>query len=102
MKKEYEGRLYVVGTNPELLEFLAPGVNKAVGAQVLASKLGVEPGQAMAFGDGENDIELLRWAGLSVAMNHGRESARGAARFVSAPGPRESAFARAVDFALGA
>lgn len=102
LKKEFAGRLNVLGTNPELLEFFAPHANKAAGAQVLTAKLGIAPEQTLAFGDGNNDVELLQWAGLSVAMSHGRESALKAARFVSPPGPPESAFARAVDLALGA
>ena len=37
----------------------------------------------VAFGDGNNDVELLAWAGLSVAMSHGRENARKAAKLIS-------------------
>ena len=102
MKEELSDQLYVVETNPELLEFLAYSSNKSVGAKVLAEKLGVPAEQTLAFGDGNNDVELLSWAGLSVAMSHGRESARQAAKFVSPDGPPESAFARAVDLALSA
>ncbi len=102
MMKELSDRLYVVETNPELLEFLAHSSNKSVGAQALTHKLGVSVEHTLAFGDGNNDVELLRWAGLSVAMSHGRESARQAARFISPDGPPESAFARAVDLALSA
>jgi hydroxymethylpyrimidine pyrophosphatase-like HAD family hydrolase len=87
-------------TNPELLEFFSPAANKAIGAQTLVRKLGISTEETLAFGDGNNDVELLRWAGLSVAMNHGRQSAREAARLISPPGPPESAFARAVDLAF--
>ncbi len=100
MKAEFAGRLNILVTNPELLEFFCPDANKAIGAQTLVRKLGIAPEETLAFGDGNNDVELLRWAGLSVAMSHGRETARQAARFVSPPGPPESAFARAVDLAL--
>ena len=57
--------------------------------------------RTLAFGDGNNDVELLRWAGCSFAMHHGRTSAREAARHVSPAGPPETAFARAVDRAFG-
>ncbi len=102
IQREFRERAHVVVTDPELLEFLSPGANKAAGAQALTNRLGIAAGQTLAFGDGNNDVELLRWAGLSVAMNHGRASARRAAGFVSPPGPEESAFARAVDLALSA
>lgn len=100
LKKELTDQLYVVETNPELLEFFAPAANKAVGAKTLSEKLGISAAQTLAFGDGNNDIELLEWAGRSVAMRHGRESAHRAAKFISPDGPPESAFARAVDLAL--
>ena len=102
IRQEFLGRAHVVVTNPELLEFIAPSANKAAGAQVLAGKLGIPAARALAFGDGNNDVELLRWAGFSVAMHHGRESARLAARCVSPAGPPGTAFARAVDLALSA
>ena len=100
IQAEYSGRLNVMETNPELIEFLAPLANKAVGAQALTAMLGISPEETLAFGDGNNDVELLRWAGVSVAMNHGRASARLAARFVSPPGSPDDAFARAVEIAL--
>ena len=100
LKAEFANRANVLVTNPELLEFFSVTANKAVGAQTLARKLSIRSEETLAFGDGNNDVELLRWAGVSVAMNHGRETARQAARFVSPPGPPESAFARAVELTL--
>ena len=46
-------------------------------------------------------VELLAWAGDSYAMAHGRDAAKRAAKHVSPAGPPETAFARAVDDALG-
>jgi Cof subfamily protein (haloacid dehalogenase superfamily) len=100
IERDLLGRYQMVLNDPELLEFLAPGANKAAGAMALASRLEIDPAQTFAFGDGTNDVELLSWAGVSVAMAHGRESARLAARFISPPGPPESALARAVELAL--
>lgn len=97
---EMSQRFQVVITEPELLEFFALGASKATGAAALAERLGVDRLHTFAFGDGNNDVEILQWAGTSVAMAHGRESARHAARHVSPPGPRETAFARAVELAL--
>ncbi len=100
MQEEYSAHASVLVTNPELLEFFPRCVNKAVGAQALADRLAIPAGETLAFGDGSNDVELLRWAGLSVAMDHGRAMARHAARLVTPPGPPENAFARAVEQAL--
>lgn len=98
---EFADRLYVVVTEPELVEFLNPGINKATGAEILAAHLGIAREETLAFGDGNNDVELLHWAGLSVAMRHGRDSARQAATFISpADATPANAFARSVDLAL--
>jgi Cof subfamily protein (haloacid dehalogenase superfamily) len=95
-EQKFGSEMYVVRTADEILELAAPETNKALGAQAVARMLGIASQNVVAFGDGNNDVELLSWAGLSVAMDHGRESARQAAKFVSPPGAPETAFARAV------
>jgi Cof subfamily protein (haloacid dehalogenase superfamily) len=100
MQDEYQNRLYVVNTEHEMLEFLSPDANKALATQALAKKLGIDRAQVMAFGDGNNDVPLLEWAGMSVAMAHGRESAKRAAKTVSPPGPPETAVARSIELIL--
>jgi Cof subfamily protein (haloacid dehalogenase superfamily) len=99
-EQRFGSEMYVVRTADEILEIAAPDTNKLLGAQTVATTLGVESGNVVAFGDGNNDVELLSWAGLSVAMHHGRESARQAAKMISPPGPPGSAFARAVQAVL--
>jgi len=96
MTGRYLGRSDVVITNPEYMEFVPHGVNKAVGVAVVASHYGIQPSHVMAFGDGNNDVALLEWAGLSVAMSHGRESAKAAADLISPDGDPATSFARAV------
>jgi Cof subfamily protein (haloacid dehalogenase superfamily) len=95
-EQKFGSEMYVVRTDDEILELAAPETNKAFGAQAVARMLGIDSQNVVAFGDGNNDVELLSWAGLSVAMDHGRESARQAAKFVSPPGSPGTAFARAV------
>lgn len=48
---------------------LAPtGVSKASGLEVVVDRLGVDRTDVLAVGDGNNDVEMLRWAGRGVAM----------------------------------
>ena len=54
-----------------LLEIMAPGVNKATGVQDLAQLIGARRDQVVCFGDMPNDVEMLEWAGLGVAMGNG-------------------------------
>ena len=50
---------------------IAPlGVTKASALEKLRQAWGVAEGDTVAVGDGENDIEMLQWAGFGVAMGH--------------------------------
>lgn len=53
-----------------ILEITGPGVTKAHGVARLADLLGFEPRQVLAIGDARNDVELLEWAGVGVAMGN--------------------------------
>jgi Cof subfamily protein (haloacid dehalogenase superfamily) len=92
----YHEKVDILATESENLEFMPRGINKASALEKVAHEFGVPREQVLAFGDGENDVEMLAWAGTGVAMRHGNSAAIAAARMVSPPGPPETAFARAV------
>ncbi len=50
------------------LDVMPPGVSKASALEVVRLRLGVPEGRTAAFGDGLNDLEMLRWAAHGVAM----------------------------------
>nr|WP_246400909.1 HAD-IIB family hydrolase [Jiangella mangrovi] len=50
------------------LDIMPVGVSKASGLAKVATRLGLTASAALAVGDGHNDIEMLRWAGVGVAM----------------------------------
>ncbi|CAJ1225196.1 Cof-type HAD-IIB family hydrolase [Lactiplantibacillus xiangfangensis] len=50
------------------IDIIQPGMNKASGLKELGQILGVELADMVAFGDGGNDLEMLREVGLGVAM----------------------------------
>ncbi len=97
VEERYAGRLGVVATDPENLEFNAPEANKARALEVVCQLYGVAWEAAVAFGDGENDAPMLRWAGLGVAMDGGNSHAKEAADLVSPGGAPEESFARGVE-----
>lgn len=83
------------------LEITADGVNKGVALAALSARLGLEPGQVMAFGDADNDVEMLSWAGASFAMGNGTAAAKAAARY-RAPANSEAGVGRIVErYVLG-
>ncbi|HSP71503.1 MAG TPA: Cof-type HAD-IIB family hydrolase [Gaiellaceae bacterium] len=68
MKARFGDRLYISKSLPYFLEFASPRVTKAAGLEFLAERLGFAAADAVAFGDGENDVELVDWAGYGVAV----------------------------------
>lgn len=97
LEGKYGGALRVLSTDPENLEFSAPGANKAEALVVVAQHYGVPQVSTLAFGDGENDAPMLAWAGLGVAMDGGSETARAAAGLVGPAGAPAESLARAVE-----
>ena len=67
------------------LDIAPVGVHKATGLQLVADDLGIDPADVLAIGDGNNDIEMLRWAGRGVAMGQAPEAVLEAADDVTAP-----------------
>ena len=66
------------------VELARPDVDKSSGLARLCDVLGVGQHEVVAFGDGLNDIGMLRWAGLGVAMGNAFEEAKAAADEVTA------------------
>ena len=83
LRASFDGRLYVAKSLPFFLELGNPGVSKATGVGFVAEHDGFSRSEAIAFGDGENDVELLEWAGYGVAVANGHERALAAADFVA-------------------
>jgi len=71
LKPRFAGQLFVSKSLPHFLEFAHPDVNKGAGLTFIAERLGFTPEQTVACGDGENDRELLDWAGFGVAVANG-------------------------------
>lgn len=72
----------VVRSGPGLIEIVRTGVNKAQAAKAVADRLGLRAQDCAAVGDSENDIEMLRWAGMPLTVRNGVAEAREIARFV--------------------
>ena len=78
-----QGTNYFIGWTA-WLDLAPEGVDKASGLAEVAERLGVEPKDVLAIGDGRNDIEMLRWAGRGVAMGQAPEEVKAIADGVTA------------------
>ena len=77
------GELTMTSSHPGGLDVMANGVSKTSGAQMLADRMGVKPEEVMACGDHLNDIGMLKWAGIGVAMGDAQPQTKLAADFIS-------------------
>lgn len=67
-------------------EMQLPGIHKASGIETVSSYLGTARANTIAFGDSDNDLEMLRYAGVGIAMGNARQHVREAAdEITSAP-----------------
>ena len=76
------GAVRAIQTTPTLIECIPADVTKAHAASILARRLGICREEVMALGDNDNDVELLQWAGLSVAVGNASPATRAVAHHV--------------------
>ena len=71
-------------TNNGLVEIMSLGVSKATGVEQVARPQGISAADVVAFGDMPNDVPMLGWAGLGVAMGNAHSDAIAVADEVTA------------------
>ena len=64
------------------IDLITPGCHKASGLARLAKRWGIDPADCAAFGDGGNDIEMLRWCGHGYAMANADDDVKAAANAI--------------------
>lgn len=99
LKARFGGRLYISKSLPYFLEFASPAVTKASGLAFLAEHMGFARERTVTFGDGENDVELLEWAGYAVAVEGAHDRVLAVADLV-VPGPSEEGVAQVLEALL--
>ena len=82
-------------SSPTYIEIVRPGVSKARAMLSLAEKRGIRAEEIMALGDSGNDVEMIRAAGIGVAMGNAIPAVKEAADEI-APPCEENGFAEAV------
>ena len=82
LKAHFGEREYISKSLPHFLEFARAGVTKGAGLDFLAARLGFTKEQAIAFGDGENDVELVEWPSFGVAVANAHERVKAVASWV--------------------
>jgi len=85
LSADFDERLHVTRSLPQFCEILHPDGGKHRALAWLCGHLGIPEEDTVAFGNGYNDVEMLRWAGLGVAVGDAVPEAMEAADRVAPP-----------------
>ncbi len=69
--------------HPYFCDIVNEGLSKSLGAAKILESLGIKREECMAFGDGGNDIPIIEYAGIGVAMGNATDNVKAAADYVT-------------------
>lgn len=81
--EDVKARYTLLKSAPYYLEILDKRVNKSTGVHSLAEALGIRQDEVMAIGDQENDIAMIRYAGVGVAMGNATDAVKAEADVIT-------------------
>ncbi|HEM3683609.1 TPA: HAD family hydrolase [Streptococcus suis] len=79
----FKGQLVAVTSGYGSIDILPQGIHKAWGLEQVLTSLDIEPEQVMAFGDSDNDIEMLELVGYSYAMENATDKVKAVAKYMA-------------------
>ena len=82
-KAPYEGKMSIYRSDPYFIECMANNIDKARSLGKLCEILGIKQEEAIAFGDGYNDLPMIEWAGLGVAMDNAVPGVKERANYIT-------------------
>lgn len=82
-QSRYRERVRVTSSMPHFVDFLHPLASKRLALEHLATYLGLSGSEIMAIGDGENDLDMLEFAGIGVLVSNAPQSIQHLADFVT-------------------
>lgn len=100
LEQLFARQLYVTQTSLDLLELLHPAVSKDNALKTIVAMSGIQPEEVVAFGDNHNDIGMLRFAGLGIAMGHAHNEVKAAADYVTLSNAEDGVAAALADVIL--
>lgn len=83
MYEKLKDRMGVFRSEPYFLELVPKGIDKAQSLSVLLEEIGMTKNEMIAIGDGFNDLSMIQYAGLSIAMENAQDVVKQAADFIT-------------------
>lgn len=82
--EKFAGKLVVTSSRDNFLELMEPGVNKWEAVKAVAESYNVKPEEIMCIGDSNNDLAMIKNAGIGVAVGNAKDSVKQHAKIVTA------------------
>jgi Cof subfamily protein (haloacid dehalogenase superfamily) len=101
LRAQFGDRLFIAKSLPFFLEVAQPGVSKGSALEWVCDRISIEPAHVVSFGDGANDIELLRDSGFGVAVEGADQILLDEAD-ATVPGPEHDGVARFLEALVSA
>ena len=83
LSEKYKGQLGIFKSEAFFLEIVPNGIDKAESIDRLLNMIGLKKNECIACGDGYNDISMIRYAGLGVAMSNAKDPVKKAADYIT-------------------
>ena len=98
LQAQFAGRATIMRSQKHLIECVDVNTGKAGALSFLAKHLGLTAEEAISFGDGQNDLDMLLWSGESYVMDNAKEALKKASpRFKIAPSNAEQGVAQVIE-----
>ena len=98
LKAKFEGRASLMHSQSHMIECVDINTSKAGALEYLRNLLDVSPEETCAFGDGQNDLDMLKWARFPYVMDNAPDSVKHYSdRFLSAPSNGDFGVARVLE-----
>ncbi len=96
LEARFAGRLTVVRSHQLFVEILSPTASKGAAVAFLAQRFGIPQSETLAVGDAGNDVSMVQWAGLGVAVANASPDVLAAADWI-APSVHEDGVATVIE-----
>lgn len=83
IKETFGDKLHVVSSGDNNFEVISGTISKGIAVKYLAESLNIEPSEVMCIGDSENDLSMIEYAGIGVAMGNGLDIVKEKADYVT-------------------
>lgn len=91
-KAEPDSRYNMFKSQTELVEFVDPRVNKEVGLEYYCEDHNIELSEVIAFGDNDNDYEMVKAAGVGVAVKNATDKVKSVADYITDSNDEEGVY----------